>query len=757
MVILMLSSGFASGSHSGSIVKGQLSEPALSTGNRATVYTSSSTVLSPFSAQTLGVHKENPAGAGSTIDTISVGNTPWGISYNNATQQMFVANSGSGDFSVIQSSTNSVSYSFSLPPSPLEIAYDPVNTYLYASDTTLSLLWVLAPSSPTSSTYTVTTEYTLPGAGYGVIYDSVNNLIYVAIPSLNEVVALNPGTGQNEASIFVGSSSDPQLFAYDPTNGYMLVTDRGINTVSAIDTSTQSFLGVISVGTNPIGITYDPTNKDMYVANYDSESISVISTTSYTTVATISVPGQRIEGLAFDPTNSLVYAADYYNTNFLTAGNTVSVINTTTNSVVGTITVGQSPVSVAYDPANEEMYVTNSGSDSVSVISSPSVSVSPSTYSIDAGQTIILTATPQSGSGSYPSYSWYSKTPGSSTLSAVGGVTAQTYSFVTSTNSVLGTYYFEATVTDSNGATSLLSSEASVTVLADPTVSISPSGSVTYTVGQTASQLTASVTYTGQNTVPIEWYSNVVDSSSGGTDTGYSGTVYTPPTTTAGTVYYYATVRDSGVSGYSSTSNVVELTVRSAHYQAVNYSGYFQENGLPTGTAWEITVDGQTFESNNQSIFLILPAGTYSYTVSSVAGYSASPSSGTFTVNFAPFGIEISFSIHPMNGYLTGSIPSTYSLFINGIQYNTSQGLFNLALKPGNYTVEVMYSGTSEYYSNVTIRPSASTVLNMGVPRASSNFSIPIMSILTILTGLLLVSLVALTTVVLLKFRRLHN
>ena len=49
-------------------------------------------------------------------------------------------------------------------------------------------------------------------------------------------------------------------------------------------------------------------------------------------------------------------------------GNSVSVIDTATNTVVATVAVGQHPSSVTVNPTGTRLYVANQSSDSVSVI-----------------------------------------------------------------------------------------------------------------------------------------------------------------------------------------------------------------------------------------------------------------------------------------------------------------------------------------------------------------------------------------------------
>jgi YVTN family beta-propeller protein len=93
--------------------------------------------------------------------------------------------------------------------------------------------------------------------------------------------------------------------------------------------------------------------------------VSVIDTTTNTVIATIPV-GIRPSDIAYDSANEQMYVANR-GTGSPGTG-TVSVIDTTTNTVIDTITVGDVPRGIAYDPVNERMYVTNGFDSNVSVI-----------------------------------------------------------------------------------------------------------------------------------------------------------------------------------------------------------------------------------------------------------------------------------------------------------------------------------------------------------------------------------------------------
>ncbi|PYU98366.1 MAG: hypothetical protein DMG26_18855, partial [Acidobacteria bacterium] len=93
-----------------------------------------------------------------------------------------------------------------------------------------------------------------------------------------------------------------------------------------------------------------------YVANGDSNSVSVIDTSSNTVVATVAV-GSIPFGVAITPDGTRAYATNR-------GSNSVSVIDAASNTVVATVAVGGAPEGVAITPDGARAYVTNQSSAS---------------------------------------------------------------------------------------------------------------------------------------------------------------------------------------------------------------------------------------------------------------------------------------------------------------------------------------------------------------------------------------------------------
>ncbi|MGB7557363.1 MAG: YncE family protein, partial [Nitrososphaeraceae archaeon] len=119
----------------------------------------------------------------------------------------------------------------------------------------------------------------------------------------------------------------------------------------------------VPVGISPFGIAHNPENGYVYVTNFYSNSISVIDGFTNDLVVTIPLDSNSFPaGIISSPANGYVYVTNFYSpptTGANLSMGTVSVINGSTNSIVDTIQVGISPLGIAVNPENGNLYVTN--------------------------------------------------------------------------------------------------------------------------------------------------------------------------------------------------------------------------------------------------------------------------------------------------------------------------------------------------------------------------------------------------------------
>src|SRR3979490_3151226 len=113
-------------------------------------------------------------------------------------------------------------------------------------------------------------------------------------------------------------SAQAQTFAY--------VTNTFANTVSVIDTASNTVVATIAVGGGPFGVAITPDGNRAYVANLFDNTVSVIDTAKKTVVATVAL-GNAPFGVAITPDGTRAY----------TTGDPVSVIDTASNTVVATV------------------------------------------------------------------------------------------------------------------------------------------------------------------------------------------------------------------------------------------------------------------------------------------------------------------------------------------------------------------------------------------------------------------------------------
>lgn len=187
---------------------------------------------------------------------------------------------------------------------------------------------------------------------------------------------------------------------------YAYVPNEKSNTVSVINTTTNTVISTVPVGNNPCGVAVNSDGTKVYVTNFGNDSslgrrVFVIDTATDEVTNMLVGEGIKPSGIAVTQ-NETIYVACYWTNNVyaidLTTNdvheipvglhpmevaitldesqayvtnrhsNNVSVIDIASNSVIDTVDVGEEPYGVAINPNGTKAYVTNQASDSVSVI-----------------------------------------------------------------------------------------------------------------------------------------------------------------------------------------------------------------------------------------------------------------------------------------------------------------------------------------------------------------------------------------------------
>ena len=564
------------------------------------------------------------------VATVPVGSLPGWAAYDSGRNEVFVPNAGSNNVSVISDATNRVVATIPVGSNPVGAAYDAGRSEVFVPNAGSDTVSVIS-----DTTNTIVATVPVGVWPNGATYDPSRGEVFVTNQQSDNVSVISDATNRVVATIPVGlaPSSGP---VYDAARGEVFVDNYESNNVSVISDATDQVVATIPVGSFPQGLAYDAGQGEVFVVNAGPGTVSVISDTTDAILATIEV-GPWPEGGAYDPANGDVFVA---NSGFEESGpgaDTVSVISDKSNQVVATVPVGSAPDAVTYDAGRSEVFATNYESNNVSVIQ------------IGPAYTVAFT---ESG---LPSGMSWSVTLNGSFQNSAGSTIA-----FTEPN---GTYsYTVAAVTGYTVAPSSGTLNVSGAAVSEP-ISFSPTTVATYAVKFIETGLP-----TGTN-----WSATL----NGDTEFSTTSTIaFTQPNGT-----YSFTV--ASVSGYHVSPSSGNVTVSGAavtesiafspRVATTTYAVTFMESGLPSGTTWSVALSGVDRNGSAPgSIEFNEANGTYSFTVRSVEGYTASPLSGSVMVNGAAVTETITFTSSTATMYAVTftetALPSgtEWSVMLNG-------------------------------------------------------------------------------------------
>lgn len=254
-----------------------------------------------------------------------VGGSPLDVALSAAGRELYVANWGTNDVSILNASNGLIIRTIPFPP------------------TGLPPDWGEGPRAVVAAP------------------DDIH--AYVLRGRDNAVSVVNTVTGVIERTIPVGDY--PVALALAPDGRHLYVGNYGYGdpkpttTVSVVDIARHATTGTIRVGGGPWGVAASRCGGIVAVASYLSNSLSLIDGRTSHVFKTIRVA--LPESVAISPKCSLAYVMD-------DSHDTVVVVSLSQRRIIRAIRVGHLPVTAIFSPDGKRAYVANYASGTVSVI-----------------------------------------------------------------------------------------------------------------------------------------------------------------------------------------------------------------------------------------------------------------------------------------------------------------------------------------------------------------------------------------------------
>jgi YVTN family beta-propeller protein len=171
--------------------------------------------------------------------------------------------------------------------------------------------------------------------------------INVAVPTTSAFTDVNLAFSEfyTVAEVAAPAGQTPILFV--GSNQNTLAADNYF--LRAIDTTNMSILATATLQSSPSGMAVSAAGDRLFVSQFGTDEVLVLDTITRNVVSQISV-GDGPSGLAVTPDGRFLYVANSINIPNQQFG-TVSKIDLSSMSVVGTITVNSSPTKMAIGPA----------------------------------------------------------------------------------------------------------------------------------------------------------------------------------------------------------------------------------------------------------------------------------------------------------------------------------------------------------------------------------------------------------------------
>lgn len=233
-----------------------------------------------------------------------------------AADEVWVGSDGDSTITVIDSATNKVVATLSVPRTPHNITFAPDGTFAFAT-------------AHAGDTVTM--------------IDATSKKVVGTLPA----------------------AALPNKVGVTPDGRELWTGNLGAKNITVVDIKSKEKVATLKAGTTPIYFVFSPDGRRAYVTNWDSNDVSVIDTASRKVVASIPVPKHPID-LRLIPDGRLVVVSGLKGD---TGDHAVSIIDTATNKVTEKIERNwRDPRYLVLHPDGKRLFVASRGDNTIAVV-----------------------------------------------------------------------------------------------------------------------------------------------------------------------------------------------------------------------------------------------------------------------------------------------------------------------------------------------------------------------------------------------------
>lgn len=288
--------------------------------------------------------------------------------------------------SIVDLSNNTVVSTIAMPSNgnQVAVAITPNNQYLYVASTQPSSSIYCAQLSGTGNTGSIIATINAGSGPSSIAISSNGKYAYVTNRASGSISVINTTTNSVISTITVGSFPNNGSSNLGIATAWAYLLDNQGNNLYLLDTTDFNSIVTLSLGAglSPTAISIANRSLGAYItgnqsnviayANVDSENLYPSSVGSSITL------GLNPEAMVLSPNKSYLYVAD-------SADQSIYRIQTSTNTATQIATLTSAPGNLGIDPSGNYLVITMPSTSQVAMISSPDGSSTPTTNYVTVG------------------------------------------------------------------------------------------------------------------------------------------------------------------------------------------------------------------------------------------------------------------------------------------------------------------------------------------------------------------------------------